>query len=45
MPLDQLAIGDLISVTHTAALAIEMVAQAPAKKAPAAKEAAAKKAP
>jgi hypothetical protein len=45
VPLDQLAIGDLISVTHTAALAIEMVAQAPAKKAPAAKEAAAKKAP
>ena len=45
VPLDQLAIGDLISVTHTAALAIEMVAQAPAKKAPAAKESAAKKAP
>ena len=45
VPLDQLAIGDVISVTHTAALAIEMVAQAPAKKAPAAKEAAAKKAP
>jgi hypothetical protein len=45
VPLDQLAIGDLISVTHTAALAIEMVAQAPAKKAPAPKEAAAKKAP
>jgi Cu/Ag efflux protein CusF len=45
VPLDQLAIGDLISVTHTAALAIEMVAQAPAKKAPAPKEPAAKKAP
>ena len=46
VPLDQLAIGDVISVTHTAALAIEMVAQAPAKKAPAPKkEAAAKKAP
>ncbi len=31
--LDQLAIGDRISVTHTAGLAVEMVAQAPAKKA------------
>lgn len=42
VPLDQLSIGDRISVTHTAALAIEMVAQAPAKKAPAKKEAAKK---
>jgi Cu/Ag efflux protein CusF len=40
--LQQLAAGDRISVTHTAALAIEMVAQAPAKKAPAKKEAAKK---
>jgi hypothetical protein len=40
VPLDQLAIGDRIAVVHTAALAIEMVAQAPAKKAPAKKEAA-----
>lgn len=42
VPLDQLSIGDRISVTHTAALAVEMVAQAPAKKAPAKKEAAKK---
>ena len=42
VPLDQLSIGDRISLTHTAALAIEMVAQAPAKKAPAKKEAPAK---
>ena len=35
--IQQLAAGDRISVTHTAALAIEMVAQAPAKKAPAKK--------
>ena len=35
--MDQLAAGDRISVTHTAALALEMVAQAPAKKAPAKK--------
>jgi len=42
VPLDQLSIGDRIAVTHTAALAIEMVAQAPAKKAPAKKEAAQK---
>ena len=40
VPLDTLSIGDRISVTYTAALAIEMVAQAPAKKAPAKKEAA-----
>jgi Cu/Ag efflux protein CusF len=45
VPLDQLSIGDLIAVTYTAALAIEMVAQAPAKKAPAPKAPAAKKAP
>lgn len=32
VPLDQLSAGDRISVTHTEALAIEMVAQAPAKK-------------
>lgn len=38
--LQQLAAGDRIMVTHTAALAIEMVAQAPAKKAAAKKEAA-----
>ena len=30
--MQELAAGDRISVTHTAALAIEMVAQAPAKK-------------
>ena len=30
--MEQLAAGDRISVTHTAALALEMVAQAPAKK-------------
>ncbi len=30
--MEQLAAGDRISVTHTAALAIDMVAQAPAKK-------------
>ncbi len=35
--MQDLAAGDRISVTHTAALAIEMVAQAPAKKAPAKK--------
>ena len=39
--MEQLAAGDRISVTHTAALALEMVAQAP-KKAPAKKEAAKK---
>ncbi len=32
VPLDQLSAGDRISVTHTEALAIEMVAQASAKK-------------
>jgi len=32
VPLDQLSAGDRISVTYTEALAIEMVAQAPAKK-------------
>ena len=32
VPLDQLSAGDRISVTHTEALAIEMAAQAPAKK-------------
>jgi hypothetical protein len=37
--MDQLSAGDRISVTHTAALAVEMVAQAPAKKEPAAKKA------
>ena len=41
--LKQIAAGDRITVTHTAALALEMVAQAPAKKAPAKKEAPAKK--
>jgi hypothetical protein len=40
--LKQISAGDRISVTHTAALALEMVAQAPAKKAPAKKEAAKK---
>lgn len=35
--MQDLAAGDRISVTHTAALALEMVAQAPAKKAPAKK--------
>ena len=35
--MEQLAAGDRISVTHTAALALEMVQQAPAKKAPAKK--------
>jgi hypothetical protein len=40
--LKQIAAGDRITVTHTAALALEMVAQAPAKKAPAKKEAAKK---
>jgi hypothetical protein len=39
--MQELAAGDRITVTHTAALAIEMVAQAP-KKAPAKKEAAKK---
>jgi Cu/Ag efflux protein CusF len=39
--MQDLAAGDRISVTHTAALALEMVAQAP-KKAPAKKEAAKK---
>jgi len=38
VPLDQLSVGDRISVTHTAALAVEMVAQAPANKAAAKKE-------
>jgi hypothetical protein len=33
VPLEQLSAGDRISVTHTEALAIEMAAQAPAKKA------------
>jgi hypothetical protein len=37
VPLDQLSAGDRISVTHTEALAIEMAAQAPAKKEPAKK--------
>ena len=37
VPLDQLSAGDRITVTHTAALAVEMVAQAP-QKAPAKKE-------
>ena len=32
VPLEQLSAGDRIAVTHTAALAIEMAAQAPAKK-------------
>jgi hypothetical protein len=32
VPLDQLSAGDRISVTHTEALAIEMAAQAPARK-------------
>jgi Cu/Ag efflux protein CusF len=32
VPLEQLAAGDRISITHTEALAVEMVAQAPAKK-------------
>ena len=36
--LKQIAAGDRITVTHTAALALEMVAQAPAKKAPAKKK-------
>jgi hypothetical protein len=40
--MEQLAAGDRISVTHTAALALDMVAQAPAKSAPA-KKAPAKK--
>ena len=40
--LKQIAAGDRITVTHTAALALEMVAAAPAKKAPAKKEAAPK---
>jgi len=40
--LKQIAAGDRISVTYTAALALEMTAQAPAKKAPAKKEAAKK---
>ena len=40
--LKQIAAGDRITVTHTAALAQEMVAAAPAKKAPAKKEAAQK---
>ena len=40
--LKQIAAGDRITVTHTAALALEMVAAAPAKKAPAKKEAAQK---
>ena len=41
--LKQIAAGDRITVTHTAALALEMVAAAPAKKAPAKKAEAAKK--
>lgn len=40
--LKQIAAGDRITVTHTAALALEMVEAAPAKKAPAKKEAAKK---
>ena len=40
--LKQIAAGDRITVTHTAALALEMVAAAPAKKAPAKKQAAQK---
>ena len=40
--LKQIAAGDRITVTHTAALALEMVEAAPAKKAPAKKEAAQK---
>jgi hypothetical protein len=32
VPLEGLSAGDRISVTHTEALAIEMAAQAPAKK-------------
>jgi hypothetical protein len=36
--LDQLSVGDRIAITYTEALAIDMVAQAPAKKAPAKKE-------
>jgi len=36
--LDQLTAGDRISITYTEALAVDMVAQAPAKKAPAKKE-------
>ena len=32
--LDQLSVGDRIAITYTEALAIDMVAQAPAKKAP-----------
>jgi hypothetical protein len=39
VPLEQLSAGDRISVVHTAALAIEMAAQAPAKQAPAKKDA------
>jgi len=38
VPLEQLTAGDRISVSYTEALAVEMVAQAPAKKAPAAKK-------
>jgi hypothetical protein len=37
VPLEQLSAGDRISVTLTQALAIEMAAQAPAKKEPAKK--------
>ena len=37
VPLEQLSAGDRIAVTHTAALAIEMAPQAPAKKEPAKK--------
>jgi len=38
VPLDQLSAGDRITLVYTEALAVEMVAQAPAKKAPAAKK-------
>jgi hypothetical protein len=38
VPLDQLSVGDRISLTYTEALAIEMVAGAPAKKPAAAKK-------
>jgi len=37
VPLEALSVGDRISLTYTEALAIEMAAQAPAKKAPAKK--------
>ncbi len=38
MKLEALSAGDRIVVTYTEALAVEMVAQAPAKKEPAAKK-------